>query len=84
MSRPLNLVLAILYTLVNISNLAGEGWAYYILFGIAENAITVLIFLTAWKWPIVSRAREWPPRIDVRQRLCCPCSSPLVYPEGRA
>ena len=26
--RPLNLVLAILHTLVNISNLAGEGWAY--------------------------------------------------------
>ena len=54
-SRPLNLVLAILYTLVNISNLAGEEWAYYILFGIAEIAITALIFLTAWKWPIHSR-----------------------------
>jgi hypothetical protein len=51
-NRPLNLVLAILYTLVNISNLVGEGWAYYILFGIAEMAITAYIFLTAWRWPV--------------------------------
>jgi len=50
-NRPLNLILAILYTLVNISNLVGEGWAYYVLFGIAEIAITVHIFLTAWRWP---------------------------------
>ena len=50
-NRPLNLVLAILYTLVNISNLVGEGWVYYVLFGIAEIAITVHIFLTAWRWP---------------------------------
>jgi len=60
-SRPLNLVLAILYTLVNISNLVGEGWAYYILFGIAEIAITVHIFLTAWRWPIVDRHGTDPP-----------------------
>jgi hypothetical protein len=51
-NRSLNLVLAILYTLVNISNLVGEGWAYYYLFGIAEIAITALIFFTAWKWPV--------------------------------
>ncbi len=50
-NRPLNLILAILYTLVNISNLVGEGWVYYVLFGIAEIAITVHIFLTAWRWP---------------------------------
>ena len=51
-NRWLNLVLAILYTLVNISNLVGEGWAYYYLFGVAEIAITVLIFFTAWRWPV--------------------------------
>ncbi|MGH2776487.1 MAG: DUF6326 family protein, partial [Actinomycetota bacterium] len=50
-NRSLNLVLAILYTLVNISNLVGEEWAYYFLFGIAEIAITLLIFFTAWRWP---------------------------------
>jgi hypothetical protein len=51
-NRSLNLVLAILYTLVNISNLVGEGWAYYFLFGIAEIAITVYIFFTARRWPL--------------------------------
>jgi hypothetical protein len=49
-NRTVNLVLAVLYTLVNISNLVGEGWAYYYLFGIGEIAITGLIFFTAWKW----------------------------------
>jgi hypothetical protein len=51
-NRSLNLVLAVLYTLVNISNLVGESWAYYFLFGIAEIAITTYVFLTAWRWPI--------------------------------
>ncbi len=40
------MILAILYTLLNISNLVSEAWAYYILFGIAEIATTVHIFLT--------------------------------------
>ena len=51
-NRSLNLVLAILYTLVNISNLVGERWAYYFLFGIAEIAITIYVFFTAWRWPL--------------------------------
>jgi hypothetical protein len=51
-NRSLNLVMAVLYTFVNISNLVGEEWAYYFLFGIAEIAITVLIFFTAWRWPV--------------------------------
>lgn len=50
-NRPLNLVLAVLYTLVNISNLVGESWVYYLLFGVAEIALTVFIFLTARRWP---------------------------------
>jgi hypothetical protein len=49
-NRPTNLLLAVIYTLVNISNLVGEDWAYYYLFGIAEIAITVLIFFMAWRW----------------------------------
>jgi hypothetical protein len=40
------------YTFVNISNLLGEGWAYYILFGVVELAVTALIFVTAWRWEI--------------------------------
>jgi hypothetical protein len=54
-NRTVNLVLTILYTLVNFSNLVGEEWAYYFLFGIAEIAITVHVFFTAWRWPIRSR-----------------------------
>ena len=49
--RPTNLVLALVYTLVNISNLIGESWLYYLLFGIVEIAVTLFIFVTAWRWP---------------------------------
>ncbi len=35
-NRSLNLALAIIYTLINISNLIGESWAYYLLFGVIE------------------------------------------------
>lgn len=56
LNRLFNLVLAVLYTIVNISNLVGEEWAYYYLFGIAEIAITVHIFLTAWRWPLKGAA----------------------------
>ncbi len=51
-NRSVNLVLAVLYTLVNIINLVGESWAYYFLFGIAEIAITTYVFLIAWRWPL--------------------------------
>jgi hypothetical protein len=51
-NRWLNMALAIAYTLVNVSNLVGEEWAYYFLFGIVEIAITVYIFYTAWRWPV--------------------------------
>jgi Family of unknown function (DUF6326) len=49
-NRSANLVLAVLYTLINISNLVGETWAYYFLFGVAELAATVLIFFLALRW----------------------------------
>jgi hypothetical protein len=50
-NRSLNLVLAVLYTLVNVSNLVGESWAYYFLFGVVEITATAFIFFAAWKWP---------------------------------
>jgi Family of unknown function (DUF6326) len=56
-NRPLNLALAIVYTVVNVGNLVGEGWAYYILFGIAEIAITTHIFFTARAWPVKGVAK---------------------------
>ena len=49
-NRWANVTLGVLYTLVNISNLIGETWAYYIFFGIIEIVLTLLIVWYAWKW----------------------------------
>ncbi len=49
-SRWTNIVLGALYTGVNISNLIGESWAYYLLFGVLEIASTLLIVWYAWRW----------------------------------
>lgn len=48
--RWANIILGLLYTAVNISNLVGETWAYYLLFGIVELALTLLIAGYAWQW----------------------------------
>jgi hypothetical protein len=54
-ARSANLVLAVVYTVVNVVNLIGEfGWAYYILFGLAEIAVTILIFFVAWRWRVLT------------------------------
>lgn len=45
----LNCIVGILYTFVNISNLIGEYWLYYLVYGVIEIAITVLIVLTAFR-----------------------------------
>ena len=49
--RWANITVGVLYTAVNISNLIGESWAYYIFFGIVEIVITLLIVWYAWRWP---------------------------------
>ncbi len=49
-NRPANITLGLLYTLVNISNLIGETWVYYIFFGILEIVLTLLVVWYAWKW----------------------------------
>lgn len=38
-NRGTNISLGVLYTVVNISNLIGETWTYYISFGIVEKVI---------------------------------------------
>jgi cbb3-type cytochrome oxidase subunit 3 len=48
--RWANMILGVLYTAVNIGNLVGETWAFYILYGILEMALTLLIVGYAWKW----------------------------------
>jgi hypothetical protein len=48
--RWANILLGMLYTFVNISNLIGETWAYYILSGAVELVLTFLIIWYASKW----------------------------------
>ena len=48
--RWVNIVLGLVYTAINIGNLVGETWAFYILFGIVEIALTLLIVGYAWRW----------------------------------
>lgn len=50
-NRPINILFGVLYTLVNISNLIGETWVYYLAFGVVEIMCTGLILWHAWKWP---------------------------------
>ena len=49
-NRWANIILGVLYTFVNISNLIGETWTYYIVFGIVEIVLALLIVGYAWKW----------------------------------
>ena len=49
-NKWLNIVVGILYTLVNIGNLIGETWIYYWIYGLIETAITIIIIITAFKW----------------------------------
>lgn len=47
-NRWTNITAGAVFTLVNISNLMGEGWVYYWAFGILEILVTVLIVRYAW------------------------------------
>ena len=48
-NRWTNITLGVLYTLVNITNVMGETWAYYIFFGFVEIVLTLLIVWYAWR-----------------------------------
>ena len=45
-----NIIIGIVYALVNIGNLVGETWLYYWIYGIFELAATVCIIIFAFKW----------------------------------
>lgn len=49
--RWLNIVAGSLYTVVGVGNLLGETWAYYLLYGTIEILITIIIVVTALRWP---------------------------------
>lgn len=51
LNRWVNIILGVLYTLVNIANLIGDIWIFYIFFGVVEIALTLLIVWYAWKLP---------------------------------
>ena len=61
-NRWANIILGVLYTLVNISNLIGETWAFYIFFGVVE---IVLTFLIVWVCLEVAQSRS-PALIAIR------------------
>lgn len=50
-NRWTNVALGLVFTIVNINNLIGETWIYYLLFGTLEIALTLLIVWYAWTWP---------------------------------
>jgi uncharacterized membrane protein len=52
--RRANLAAGVVYGLVNIMNLVGESYAYYLLFGAAELALVAAILATAVRRPAVS------------------------------
>jgi hypothetical protein len=55
-SRWANLTTGVFYILVNIGNLIGETWAYYLFFGMVELVLTLLIVGYAWTW---FKQEEW-------------------------
>jgi hypothetical protein len=46
-----SIIVGVAYTVVNISNLIGETWVYYWIYGTLELAITVFIIIVAARWP---------------------------------
>ena len=50
-NRWVNIILGVLFTFVNISNLIGEtSWIFYMSFVVVEITLTLLIVGYAWKW----------------------------------
>lgn len=48
--RWANVAMGVLYTLVNIGNLVGESWVFYLVYGVIEIVLTVSIVALAWRW----------------------------------
>jgi hypothetical protein len=49
-NRWLNIVCGVLYTIIIVLTAYGS-WAFFILFGVIEVALTLLVVWYAWKWP---------------------------------
>jgi hypothetical protein len=51
LSRWANIIVAGLYIVVSLGNLAGESWAYLYLGAAIEVALLATIIRSAWTWP---------------------------------
>lgn len=49
-NRIINICFGIIYTIVGVINLVGETWIYYIVYGITEMFISLMIIYYAWRW----------------------------------
>jgi uncharacterized protein DUF6326 len=59
LARALNIVFGVLYTLIILGTM--WAWAFYIVYGVIEIALTSLVVTIAWRWPRVLSAAD-PPR----------------------
>ncbi|TZF87774.1 DUF6326 family protein [Cognatilysobacter lacus] len=51
--RWLNLVVGLLYAVLQLLVISHSGWAFYIGFGLLEVALMAFVVWTAWRWPTV-------------------------------
>jgi len=49
-SRWLNIILGIAYTIIILATMLG-AWMYYIFLGVIETVLTLMITWYAWRWP---------------------------------
>ncbi|MES2129562.1 MAG: DUF6326 family protein [Pseudomonadota bacterium] len=50
-SRWCNIVLGVVYTLIELMVVSKSGWQFYIAMGLLEAALTAYIAWLAWRWP---------------------------------
>ncbi|MEO6867777.1 MAG: DUF6326 family protein [Gaiellales bacterium] len=50
-ARWANIVVAAVYIIVSLGNLAGETWAYLFVGAVLEAALLVVVIRAAWTWP---------------------------------
>ena len=62
--RRLNIVFGVLYTVIILITM--WQWAFYVLFGIIEVALTGLVVWYAWNWPRQEAATVIGRRTDER------------------
>lgn len=51
LNRWINIILGILYTLVNFASIFSDPWLFFIFLGIVEIILTFCVIWFAWKWP---------------------------------